>query len=88
MTDAANWRPGMPLYRPQYVSYSYTPVPSDPCPPGCWHYAQGGGGGNSGMRWTEICPALRFLPDGLHVSGGPLQLFDETPIITIVRGVA
>lgn len=61
------WRSGDPLYAPDYVSYAGEAMLSDPCPPGCWHYALPVGG--YAFRWTPAAPVLRFLRDGLNVTG-------------------
>jgi hypothetical protein len=61
-----DWHPGDPLYGVD-VSFNITPVLSEPCPPGCWCHAVPVGG--YAVRWTTDDPVLRFLPDGLHVTG-------------------
>ena len=58
-------QPGDPLYDYE-PSCRVTPILSDPCPPGCWHYGAPVGG--HAMRWKAGAPVLRFLPDGLSVT--------------------
>lgn len=67
-TAEADWTPGDPIYQPETVSYDITITRTyEACPPNCWHHHPDSYG--HGMRWSPDWPLLRFLPDGLKVSG-------------------
>ena len=79
VTVMTTWQPGDPLYDTE-LSCRVTPVLSDPCPPGCWCHGLPNGG--YAYRWTAGFPVLRFLPDGLSITGAET---DDGHIYTYVR---
>lgn len=77
-----SWQPGEPLYDTELPCH-VPPVLSAACPPDCWCHTRTGCHtrtvGGYAFRWTADLPVLRFLRDGLHVTGGMSYESIEVP---------